>query len=114
MPEQPSDGMFTLELRLKVARCREALERSDLNEVGDIAIACAELFAIQEKDLPLNLRYDLVRAREALFGNALTVDGDAEIADDQFRKALTTFSQLERMQFTQALFTFCDRFEEHC
>ena len=114
MSEQHNDGIFSLELRMKVTRCREALEKCNMNHVGDIATACAELFAIQERDLPLHLRYDLVRARESLFGNVLTADGDAEIADDQFRKALTTLTLIERMHFTQALFAFCERFEEHC
>ena len=114
MPEQHSDGMFPLELRKKVTRCREVLQRSDMNHVGELAAACAELFAIQDKDLPHHLRYDLARARESLFGNALTADADAEIAEEQFRKALGTLSLIERMHFTQSLFSFCDRFEDHC
>lgn len=114
MSEQRSDNLFPQELRMKVTRCREVLERSDMNHVSEIAGACAELFSIIDSDLPHYLRYDLARARESLFGNALTAEADAEIAEEQFHRALTTLSLIERMHFTQCLFAFCNRFEDHC
>ena len=113
MPERQSDGTFPLEIRNKVTKCRELLQRGDVYHVGELADACAELFAIQDNDLPHHLRYDLARARESLFGNALTAEADAEIAEEQFHRAFATLSQIERMHFTQALFAFCDRFENY-
>ena len=100
------------EIRLKVTRCREALLRLETTQVDELACACADVFGISEKHLPKHVLQDLARAREALFGNALTPDGDAEVAEDQLRKALITLSLTERMHLAQSLIAFCDGFED--
>ena len=106
------NGKCEDEILLKVTRCREALQRNETTHVDELASVCAEVFTIPENDLPHHLRFDLARARESLFGNALTADADAEIAEEQLRRALITLSLSERMHFAQALISFCDGFED--
>jgi len=106
------DSGLQTEIRRKVTRCREVLLRNEATQVDELARVCAEVLTIPEKNLPNHLWFALAKARESLFGDALTAESDAEIAEEQLRKTLHGLSFAERMHFAQLLIAFCDQFED--
>ena len=105
-------GIVSEELRQKIESCCQALQISGDNPSAQLAEAAVTIFSIENESLPAFLRPDLLKAREAVLGNALAPDSNREIAEGQLRAALASLTQTEKMQVTYSLLAFCNLFDQ--